>query len=178
MLFHLNCVVALELMFGVSEAAAKFDWEIEQAPADEKLAWLDTERDGKALNVTSLTTGADLTGLLVDFADGAAGSIRFFLPLSVARQILLAIDAAGETAGWWDKRFVLLPARQPEEIEIQRAAIQLMHQYGERAAMEAGLRADGWLELGDMFTRTLWQRVMVAVQELERTRPTGVHLIN
>jgi hypothetical protein len=74
------------------------------------------------------------------------------LPRSVARQVLLAINTAGETAGWWDKEFNLQPARQPEEIEILRAANQLMKQYGERAAMEAGLKANGALEAGDIFT--------------------------
>jgi hypothetical protein len=53
-----------------------------------------------------------------------------------------------------------------------------MKQYGERAAMEAGLKANGALERGDMFNAELWQRVMVAVQELEGTKPrdgTAIH---
>jgi hypothetical protein len=62
------------------------------------------------------------------------------LPRSVARQVLLAINTAGETAGWWVKEFNLQPARQPEEIEIVRAASQLMKRYGS-GAMEAGSRA-------------------------------------
>ena len=139
MLFHLNCVVASELMFGISEAMVNCGWEdIAPEDADQQLSLLDTEREGKALNAISLTTGASPDGLLVNLGDGEVGNVRFFLPRSVARQVLLAITTAGETAGWWDKEFTLQPARQPEEIEIVRAANQLMQRYGDRAAMEAG----------------------------------------
>jgi len=58
----------------------------------------------------------------------------------------------------------LQPARQPEEIEILRAASQLMKRYGDRAAMEAGLRADGRMELGDTFNCELWNRVGVGAR--------------
>jgi hypothetical protein len=44
--------------------------------------------------------------------------------------------------------------------------------------MQAGLRANGCMELGDMFNQELWERVMVAVQELERTKPRDGRAIN
>ena len=53
-----------------------------------------------------------------------------------------------------------------------------MKRYGERAAMEAGLKANGALEAGDMFNYELWQRVCTAVQELERTNPDFKKAIN
>ena len=53
----------------------------------------------------------------------------------------------------------------------------LEHHYkdatGERAAMQAGLKANGALEAGDTFNHQLWQRVAMAVQELERTNAPG-----
>jgi hypothetical protein len=145
---------------------------------DAQLSLLDTERDGRAWNVASLTTGASPDGLLVNFGDGEAANVRFFLPSSVARQTSLVIYTAGETARWWDKEFNLLPAQMPSDSVIKRAANQLMKQYGGRAAMEAGLKANGALEAGDMFNHELWQRVMVAVQELERTAPKPGQAIN
>jgi hypothetical protein len=179
MLFHLNCVVALELMFGISEAIVNCGWgDVAPEHKDEHLSLLDTERDGRAWNVASLTTGASPEGLLVNFGDGEAANVRFFLPRSVARNVLLAINSAGETAGWWDKEFNLQPAQMPSDAVILRAANQLMKRFGERAAMEAGLKANSALELGDMFNHGLWQRVVMAVQELERIAPTKGESVN
>jgi hypothetical protein len=128
LMFQLNCVVALELMIGISEAAVKFGWwtnEPQHKP-DDRLPLLDTEQDATALPMSSLTTGAAPNGILVNFGDGETANFRFLLTRSVARQVFATINFAGETAGWWDKEFVLQPARMPEEIEIRRAENQLL----------------------------------------------------
>jgi hypothetical protein len=81
MLFHLNCVVALELMFGISEAMVNCGWEdIAPERTDEDLSLLDIEREGKALNAISLTTGASPEGLLVNLGDERWATFGSFCP--------------------------------------------------------------------------------------------------
>jgi hypothetical protein len=58
------------------------------------------------------------------------------------------------------------------------AAKQLQDRYGERAAMEAAERSNAALEAGDTFNYELWQRVMMAIQELERTKPLDGESVN
>jgi hypothetical protein len=44
--------------------------------------------------------------------------------------------------------------------------------------MEAGLKSSAARDLGDIFNHGLWQRVMMAVQELDRGRPSGGGTLN
>jgi len=60
-----------------------------------------------------------------------------------------------------------------EEIEIWRAANQLLKQYPEDPVMEAAQRADAAYAAGDMFNFDLWTRIAKAVEVLQRTRPDG-----
>ena len=180
MLFHLNCVVAQELAVGIDEAAKTFRWwEAEpQSKPDDLLPMFNTEQDTRAWNAVSLTTGAAPNGLLVNLSDGDKGRFRFFLPRSLARRVFISIHAAGQTANWWDKEFNLLPAQMPDDTVILRAANQMIKQHGDRAAAETAQRSDASMALGDMFNHRLWDRVRIAVQDLERAKPDDTEKLN
>jgi hypothetical protein len=66
----------------------------------------------------------------------------------------------------------------PSDAEVWCGANQLIEQFGEQAAMQALLRAQGALELGNTSNYELWQRIAIAVQELKRTKPNGGEAIN
>jgi hypothetical protein len=51
-------------------------------------------------------------------------------------------------------------------------------QYGEKAAMEAAVPSNAAFEIGDSFNYELWQRVCMAVQELERAQPKDGEVVN
>lgn len=56
--------------------------------------------------------------------------------------------------------------RTVENIEIYRAASQLIGRFGKDAGLETALRADAALELGDRYNFNLWTRINTAVLEL------------
>jgi hypothetical protein len=55
------------------------------------------------------------------------------------------------------------PAKVADE-DIWRAAHLMIKQHGDNAAMEAAMRSNAALELGDMFNYELWLRVVMAIQ--------------
>jgi hypothetical protein len=57
------------------------------------------------------------------------------------------------------------------EIDIWRAANQLIRRYPDDPVLEAALRADLALARGDMFNFHFWQRIAKAVMELQRGTP-------
>ncbi len=57
------------------------------------------------------------------------------------------------------------------DLEIYRAANQLVQRYGEDAELEAAMRADAMLEAGDLEGQRVWQRILKAVDELQRDKP-------
>ena len=57
-----------------------------------------------------------------------------------------------------------------EEIDIYRAANQLVSRYGEDAEFEAAKQADAMLEAGDIEGQGVWQRILAAVDELQRQK--------
>jgi len=62
------------------------------------------------------------------------------------------------------------------EIDVWRAAHQLVRQFPEDPVLEAAQRADSAYEAGDMFNFRLWTRIATAVGELLRTRPADAPL--
>ena len=56
-----------------------------------------------------------------------------------------------------------------DDLDIYRSANLLVKQHGEDAPIHAAMRADAMLEKGDMDGYAVWQRVMRAVEELQRT---------
>jgi hypothetical protein len=65
-----------------------------------------------------------------------------------------------------------------EEIDIWRAAKQMLDLYPEGAELAAAQRADKALEMGDVFNYHLWTRITKAVQDLERQKPKRGEPIN
>ncbi len=57
------------------------------------------------------------------------------------------------------------------DIEICRAANQLVKRYGEDTEFEAAMRVDAMLEAGDLEGQRVWQRILKAVDELQRDKP-------
>ncbi len=64
------------------------------------------------------------------------------------------------------------------DLDIYRAANELIKQHGDAADFEAAMRADQCLAAGDMDGRAVWLRVVKAIEELlseERPDDTEVH---
>ncbi len=59
------------------------------------------------------------------------------------------------------------------DIEIWRAANQLIERYGECAEFEAAQRADAMLENKDVEGQAAWKRILAAVKELQSTERPG-----
>ncbi len=57
------------------------------------------------------------------------------------------------------------------DLEIYRAANQLVKRYGVDAEFEAAMRADAMIEQGDPEGLAVWKRILRAVDELQRTEP-------
>ncbi len=64
-----------------------------------------------------------------------------------------------------------------EEIEIYRAANQLVKRYGQDAELEAAKQADAMLEAGDIDGQRVWQRILNAIDELQRDTPDQGEII-
>lgn len=61
--------------------------------------------------------------------------------------------------------------RVVKNIEIYRAANQLIGRFGENAELETAHRADAALEQGDRFNFNRWSRINTAVVEQLAKRP-------
>ncbi len=64
------------------------------------------------------------------------------------------------------------------DLDIYRSANELIEQHGEDAPILAAMRADELMETGDMDGRTVWLRIVKAVEELlseERPDDAEVH---
>ncbi len=57
------------------------------------------------------------------------------------------------------------------DLEIYRAANQLVKRYGGDAGFEAAKQADAMIERGDLEGQRVWQRILKAVDELQRDKP-------
>jgi hypothetical protein len=178
---NLNCVVALELMLGINEAAETYGWW-DAKPAgqvdEDALPIYSTDHDDTAMAVFTLATGATNDGILITFGESEGNTITVFMPRSVARGVVISVMGIGETAGWWNDEFELLPARMPDNLVVMRAANQLIQQYGKRASSEATERSNAAIEVGDVFNHELWKRVWWTVGELERAKPSPGEAIN
>ena len=60
-----------------------------------------------------------------------------------------------------------------DDIDIWRSANQFMKMHGDDAAVVAANLADARLEDGDMGGFRVWQRIVAAINELNRTKPSA-----
>ena len=58
-----------------------------------------------------------------------------------------------------------------DDLDIYRAANELIEQSGDAAASHAAMRADAMLETGDMDGAGVWRRIVKAIDELQRQEP-------
>jgi hypothetical protein len=61
-----------------------------------------------------------------------------------------------------------------ENIDIYRAAKQLIDQHGDAATFEASTKADGMLETGDLEGQRVWLRILKAIKDIQNTTPDGL----
>ncbi len=59
------------------------------------------------------------------------------------------------------------------EADIWRSAAQIIDRYGEDAPLEAAMRADAMLEVGDLDGLAVWKRIKKAAEELLQEQPEG-----
>ncbi len=57
------------------------------------------------------------------------------------------------------------------DLDLWRAAQVMVKRYGKDAATEAAMRADEFLDQGNLDGKRLWMRIMQAIEELQRERP-------
>ena len=63
------------------------------------------------------------------------------------------------------------------DLDIYRAANEIIKQHGEDAVIEAAMRADAMLEAGDVDGRAVWKRILKAIDELlAQERPDGAEV--
>ena len=65
-----------------------------------------------------------------------------------------------------------------DDVDIWRAAKQVIELYPEDPDLAASTRADSAYEQGDMFNFALWTRITRAVQDLKRGRPRDGEAVN
>ncbi len=58
-----------------------------------------------------------------------------------------------------------------DDLDIYRAANELIDQHGDEAPVHATLKADAMLETGDMDGRAVWLRIRDAARELLQKEP-------
>ncbi len=62
----------------------------------------------------------------------------------------------------------------PDDIDIYRAANELIKRYGKDAVIKASMKADKMLERGSMEGRSTWLLIIRAIEELQsKTQPNG-----
>jgi len=65
-----------------------------------------------------------------------------------------------------------------EEIEIWRAAKQIIKQYPDDPVLAAAQRADAAYEAGDLFNFDLWTRITRATATMMQEKPCGGEALN
>ncbi len=64
------------------------------------------------------------------------------------------------------------------DLDISRSANVLVKQHGQDAPIEAAMRADAMLDRGDPDGYAAWQRILRAVEEMQRTKLEAGERIN
>ena len=64
------------------------------------------------------------------------------------------------------------------ELDIYRTANVLIREHGDEADLVASMRADSFLEDGDIEGSAIWKRVLRAVKEIQRDEPREGEAVN
>ena len=57
------------------------------------------------------------------------------------------------------------------DLDIYRSAKLLIDQHGDEAPIHAAMRADAFLDQGNLNGQRLWLRIVRAIEELQRDQP-------
>ncbi len=60
-----------------------------------------------------------------------------------------------------------------DDLDIYRAANELIDQHGDEAPIHAAMKADAMLETGDLDGAAVWRRIIGAINELLADAPAG-----
>ena len=75
-------------------------------------------------------------------------------------------------------RITAIISDMTSDLDIYRTANLLIKQHGLDAAIEAAIRADELLNMGDLGGYALWKRIRRAVEELEGVEPGQGERVN
>ena len=64
------------------------------------------------------------------------------------------------------------------DLEIYRAANQMVKRYGDLADIEAAKRIDAMLEAGDLDGAAVWKRILRAFEGLQRAKPSSGEVVH
>ena len=64
------------------------------------------------------------------------------------------------------------------DLDIYRTASVLIREHGEEADLVAAMRADSFLEDGDVDGSAIWKRVLKAIKEIQREAPRDGEAVN
>lgn len=90
----------------------------------------------------------------------------------------IVIASPGFWSGTWKTHVVETNSGRISDIEIWRAANQVIKLHPVEPELAACQRADAAYAAGDMFNFHLWQKIAKAVRELIQTKPTGDNGLN
>jgi hypothetical protein len=181
-LLFLNPVAALQLFHGINYTAQDGGWwkgEVGFVGCD--LAQPTAEAADKANEIVSLTTASAGDLMMVHFVKRGGSKQMLGLWRQTAIDLFLTIKQAGEQFGWWDTDFQLQPAEDSgriTDLEVWRAASQLIEQNPDNAEVEAGNRYITAYSKGDVFNAELWKRIAKAVIQLKHHKPDNIDTIN
>jgi hypothetical protein len=174
--------VTLLLFQGINDCAMDAGWWNEQVRyTGSEMPTPSAENTNHANEVISLTTASAGALVLVHFARRDGPNQMLGMGKQVAIDLFLTFKHAGEQFGLWDQDFELVPAESSariSELEVMRAANQLMQQNPETAQAVATERSRVAYALGDVFNFNLWERVAQAVVTLNQSKPEGPNAIN
>ena len=59
------------------------------------------------------------------------------------------------------------------DFDIYRSAHALIRQHGDATVIEAAMKADAMLDMGDLDGAAVWRRIVAPVNELQREEPAA-----
>lgn len=64
------------------------------------------------------------------------------------------------------------------DLDIYRTASVLIREHGDEAELVAAMRADSFLDAGDIDGSAVWKRVLRAIKEIRRDEPREGEAVN
>ena len=114
--FWFHCWVSKEIAGAISCASQSYGWAkrgLTPRPSDHLL--MPARADiATAIEVLSLSTLGNPSGILVRLAVGRPIKHRVFIPVRAALEVALAVTQGGTVAEWWDPDFELIPSRESQ----------------------------------------------------------------